>query len=316
MRIRVGNEWVIRWVSLRSKDQLLVIGDKEPGNYERLIEEMSDGNTGVRIKDRRYHFRVYKKCFLGNEAVDWLMNNKKANTVEESVEILRCVMEEGLMEHVQFDHLPKNEKLFYRFVYPTFRRNLNQYAQYLSGIYLNKCKLVVSQSHKFIIFSFHNMLPPLLNFGDGSKKLVNKKIEKEYGVIKMKIPAVSNLKIRSWIFALYEVISHDKIEINGPLENQNDIENSLEDETSDNEIAENKTKISNTPEPNNESVSISDNITPRSMEILPKLELSSSSHNENNTLEDTKENNLNPASEIDEEKSESKVNDPSQQVIF
>jgi hypothetical protein len=28
---------------------------------------------GIKIQDRKYHFRTYKECFVSNEAVDWLL---------------------------------------------------------------------------------------------------------------------------------------------------------------------------------------------------------------------------------------------------
>ena len=99
----------------------------------------------IKIKDRKYHFRTYKRCFLGCEAVDWLFSNTAARTREEAL-LLGQIMEEryvaalllrrltsctrsscltlncsGLIEHVTKDHTLKDEKLFYRVAPDPFR---------------------------------------------------------------------------------------------------------------------------------------------------------------------------------------------------
>jgi hypothetical protein len=40
---------------------------------------------GIIIKDRKYNFRVHKQCFLGRDAVDWLVTNTNATNREEAL---------------------------------------------------------------------------------------------------------------------------------------------------------------------------------------------------------------------------------------
>lgn len=39
---------------------------------------------GVEVKDRKYHLKSYPQCFIGTEAVDWLVNSHWANTRDEA----------------------------------------------------------------------------------------------------------------------------------------------------------------------------------------------------------------------------------------
>jgi hypothetical protein len=80
---------------------------------ERLITQMC-GKDGPEIKDRRYGFSVYPKCFVGSEAVAWLIQTQKA-TQEEALRIGQMLIERGIIHHVTDEHTFKDEYLFYRF---------------------------------------------------------------------------------------------------------------------------------------------------------------------------------------------------------
>lgn len=43
------------------------------------------GPGGVEIKDRAYKARMHKRCFLGDEAVTWMVKNLRLDTREEGV---------------------------------------------------------------------------------------------------------------------------------------------------------------------------------------------------------------------------------------
>jgi len=36
------------------------------------------------VKDRKYHFHVYPKCFIGRDACNWMVKSGMAKTVEEA----------------------------------------------------------------------------------------------------------------------------------------------------------------------------------------------------------------------------------------
>jgi hypothetical protein len=72
---------------------------------------------GVTIEDRKYHLKSYKDCFVGKEAVDFLISSGSANTREDAV-ILGLSLQENfhLFEHVTRDHAFADDHLFYRFL--------------------------------------------------------------------------------------------------------------------------------------------------------------------------------------------------------
>ena len=78
----------------------------------RLAEEM---RRGVSIKDRMYHLQLYKSCFVGEQAVHWLVEQGHAADAEEAVEIGNRMLLMGLLHHVCHEHLFQNAYLFYRF---------------------------------------------------------------------------------------------------------------------------------------------------------------------------------------------------------
>jgi potassium efflux system protein len=79
----------------------------------RLVAEMR-GSGGVEICDRRFRLFVYPQCFIGSEAVTWLMDTQKA-TREAAVRIGQTLVERGVIHHVTDEHSFKDEYLFYRF---------------------------------------------------------------------------------------------------------------------------------------------------------------------------------------------------------
>ncbi|KAG2440245.1 hypothetical protein HXX76_004357 [Chlamydomonas incerta] len=70
---------------------------------------------GVRIKDRRYLFRCYRACFVGQEAVAWLVAAGAAAGPAEAVALGNSMMEAGLFHHVVYEHRFEDDYLFYRF---------------------------------------------------------------------------------------------------------------------------------------------------------------------------------------------------------
>ncbi|XP_028414602.1 DEP domain-containing mTOR-interacting protein-like [Dendronephthya gigantea] len=67
------------------------------------------------IKDRRYHARLYQKCFVGRELVDWLVEHLEATNRNIAVQCMRALQDIGLIHHVCDDHQFKDQMLFYRF---------------------------------------------------------------------------------------------------------------------------------------------------------------------------------------------------------
>jgi hypothetical protein len=72
------------------------------------------GPNGVSIKDRQHRWDVYLKCFVGSEAVKWLMGTQKLN-LHQAIYMGQLLIDRGLIHHVLDRHNFKNEYLFYRF---------------------------------------------------------------------------------------------------------------------------------------------------------------------------------------------------------
>merc|ERR1719229_1226117 len=69
------------------------------------------------VKDRTKHFKTYKDCFVGSEAVDYLIRENLAVSRRDAVELCNSLMLEfGLFEHITKDYPFKDEHLFFRFV--------------------------------------------------------------------------------------------------------------------------------------------------------------------------------------------------------
>jgi hypothetical protein len=82
-------------------------------NLESAIAAMRGGD-GVEIKDRRYRLNIYPACFVGSEAVNWLMQTQNC-TREEAIDLGQTLIERGIIHHVTDDHPFQDAYLFYRF---------------------------------------------------------------------------------------------------------------------------------------------------------------------------------------------------------
>ncbi|KAF9111913.1 vacuolar membrane-associated protein iml1 [Mortierella sp. AM989] len=72
--------------------------------------------TGIKLQDRRWHLRVYNSVFLGNEVVDWLINNfMDIDTREEATEFGKFLFNEGLFVHCLGKHHFMDGHYFYQF---------------------------------------------------------------------------------------------------------------------------------------------------------------------------------------------------------
>jgi len=98
----------------KSEDYFINIEDKLTAKeLEKLIKEMRSAD-GLKICDRDYYLNFYPKCFVGSEAVDWLVQKHNYKR-EEAVEIGQIMLEKGIMHHVSDEHTFKDAYLFYRF---------------------------------------------------------------------------------------------------------------------------------------------------------------------------------------------------------
>lgn len=80
------------------------------------IDEIAHSfRKNVSIADRKYGLKTYKQTFLGNEAVDLLVESGHAVDRQDAVRIGQALEKSGLFGHVTGDHCFRDEGMFYRF---------------------------------------------------------------------------------------------------------------------------------------------------------------------------------------------------------
>eukprot|EP01130_Rhizamoeba_saxonica_P015561 TRINITY_DN7021_c0_g1_i2.p1 TRINITY_DN7021_c0_g1~~TRINITY_DN7021_c0_g1_i2.p1 ORF type:complete len:427 (+),score=88.47 TRINITY_DN7021_c0_g1_i2:45-1325(+) len=80
---------------------------------QELVEKLTSSD-GIVVKNRKFRLKTYKDCFVGTEAVDFLVNNQLATSRLEAVNIMNELMGNGLLIHVTNDHIFKDQGYFYR----------------------------------------------------------------------------------------------------------------------------------------------------------------------------------------------------------
>ncbi len=91
-----------------SKNNLL-----KTNNLEEIVNKIR-GNNGVEIKDRRHRLKLYSKCFIGSDLVDWMMKDLSIS-LEQAIKIGQQLIDKKIIHHVHDQHDFENKYLFYRF---------------------------------------------------------------------------------------------------------------------------------------------------------------------------------------------------------
>eukprot|EP01084_Bolivina_argentea_P198316 339625_1 len=68
------------------------------------------------IKDRKYHLKTYKQCFIGKEAILPIINCGFATSESTAVEFGNKLLKANIIAHVEKKHNFKNDCLFYKFI--------------------------------------------------------------------------------------------------------------------------------------------------------------------------------------------------------
>lgn len=80
----------------------------------QLAKEMQT-EKGVRLVDRRWHWKTHYHCFMGSEFVTWLLINfSDIDSHEEAVEYGNHLMQQNLFHHVENRHTFLNGHYFYQ----------------------------------------------------------------------------------------------------------------------------------------------------------------------------------------------------------
>lgn len=77
--------------------------------------QIIQGDKGVRMMDRRWHWRLHYNCFIGFEFTTWLLQNfRDIDTREEAVGFGNELMKHGLFQHVEKRHNFRDGNYFYQ----------------------------------------------------------------------------------------------------------------------------------------------------------------------------------------------------------
>ncbi|KAF1993214.1 hypothetical protein P154DRAFT_503876 [Amniculicola lignicola CBS 123094] len=81
----------------------------------KKLAEYLQGEKGIPVLDRRWHWRLHYNCFLGFDLTSWLLSNfKDIQTRDEAVDLGNRIMEKGLFQHVQKRHQFRDGNFFYQ----------------------------------------------------------------------------------------------------------------------------------------------------------------------------------------------------------
>ena len=79
------------------------------------LAQTIQGDKGVRLMDRRWHWRLHYNCFIGSDLTTWLlMNFKDVDTREEAIDLGNELMKGGLFQHVEKRHNFRDGNFFYQ----------------------------------------------------------------------------------------------------------------------------------------------------------------------------------------------------------
>lgn len=111
----------------RALDQQLTQEDEDLGNSIANSESFAEHTfslneisaklrRGIQVKDRTYHFKTYKKCFVGCDAVDFMVQARLAQSRHDAVKLGQQLTKElRFFHHVTNDHPFEDGYLFYQF---------------------------------------------------------------------------------------------------------------------------------------------------------------------------------------------------------
>lgn len=83
-------------------------------DFERVYNLMRDPVNGLKLADRRWRLIMYSKCFVGSEAVQWMVENLQIDRPS-CVAMGERLMDAGIIHHVTYSEPFCDEYYFYRF---------------------------------------------------------------------------------------------------------------------------------------------------------------------------------------------------------
>ena len=68
----------------------------------------------IELKDRKYHMRTYENCFIGSDAVKWMMENLEISR-DEAIKLGQRLLFNNFIYHVAKKEQFEDREYFYRF---------------------------------------------------------------------------------------------------------------------------------------------------------------------------------------------------------
>lgn len=98
---------------------------------------------GVQISDRKKGWRTYSRCFVGSEAVQWLMVSYKLTRLQ-AVQLGRKLMNSGYLRHVSYDQVFTDADYLYQFT-----EKANQIVSNPSSLSSSSIGMANNKEHEF-----------------------------------------------------------------------------------------------------------------------------------------------------------------------
>merc|ERR1719361_2513736 len=93
------------------------IQDRERYKLQQMRKVKEQCQKGFEVKDRKLLFKTYRMCFVGEEAVSWMVEQKVATSRNEAVEIGQMFLDNKMIRHSNSDSVHfKDSDIFYEFI--------------------------------------------------------------------------------------------------------------------------------------------------------------------------------------------------------
>eukprot|EP01135_Chromosphaera_perkinsii_P003648 Nk52_evm27s250 gene=Nk52_evmTU27s250 len=83
---------------------------------DEFIQKMKNQQTGVRIKNRRFLFTKIRNCFVGREAVEWIVKELKLESKGVAYDLLQVMLDNNIFQEVDGKKTFKGTFAWYQFV--------------------------------------------------------------------------------------------------------------------------------------------------------------------------------------------------------
>ena len=111
LQTAMGDTSNVAPVQLLPEDDLF----QRPGLNTKTLAEKLQSPDGIRIVDRRWHWKLHHFCFIGSELASWILENfKDVKSRNEACDLGNELMKDGLFRHVEQRHEFRDGHYFYQ----------------------------------------------------------------------------------------------------------------------------------------------------------------------------------------------------------